>query len=79
MSRGNYDTRAPSASNQIITLERLLEEAEERNAELQAENKALRDAAKLFAEVLHLDESDLRLIYVAPEKRAALAALIGEE
>ena len=42
MSRGNYDTRAPSASNQIITLERLLEEAEERNAELQAENKRLR-------------------------------------
>ena len=39
---GNYDRRAPSASSQIITLERLLEEAETYNETLQAENAKLR-------------------------------------
>ena len=36
MSSGNYDTRPPSASSQIITLERLLEEANTSNEKLQA-------------------------------------------
>ena len=35
--RGSYDRRAPLASSQIITLERMLEESESRNEELQAE------------------------------------------
>ena len=63
MSRGSYDTRAPSASSQIITLERLLEEAEERNAELQAENKRLR---QVLTDNWCYEKSEL-------------AALIGEE
>jgi hypothetical protein len=36
MNNGSYDRRAPSPSSQIITLERLLEETEARNDELQA-------------------------------------------
>ncbi len=34
MSRGSYDTRAPSAASQIICLERLLKEAEAENERL---------------------------------------------
>ena len=34
MNNGSYDRRAPSASSQIITLERLLEESEARNEKL---------------------------------------------
>ncbi len=34
MSRGAYDSRAPSAASQIICLERLLDEAEQRNGRL---------------------------------------------
>ena len=44
MDRGSYDTRAPSASSQIICLERLLDEAEKRNVRLREENKRLREA-----------------------------------
>ncbi len=44
MSRSAYDIMAAwSASRQIITLKRLLEEAEERNSKLQAENERLRE------------------------------------
>ena len=62
MSRGSYDTRAPSASSQIITLERLLEEAEERNAELESTIDKLKEgvaeAAETLNDMLHQPVSD---------------------
>jgi len=41
---GSYDKRAPSASSQIITLERLLEEAESRNEILAEELEHYKEA-----------------------------------
>lgn len=57
MSRGAYDTRAPSASAQIITLERMLEEAETLNDTLQAENDMLwQEATTLLDNLLGPNE-----------------------
>ncbi len=61
MSRGTYDQRAPSASSQIICLERLLEEAEARNEQLR---EALRSIAK--------EEDTLGWIYAARIAKTAL-------
>lgn len=68
-----------SAAKEIQSLEQSLANRNKQVRELQAENKALREAAKMVAEVLHRDESELRLIYIAPEERAALAKLIKEK
>ena len=68
-----------SAAKEIQSLEQDLANRIKQVRELEAENKALKEAAKMVAEVLHRDESELRLIYIAPEKRAALAALIKEK
>lgn len=46
MSRGSYDRRAPSASSQIICLERLLEDEAQRNSTLLAENERLRETIR---------------------------------
>jgi len=48
MSGGNYDRRAPLAASQIITLERMLEEAESRNEELEQQLTELRDAVNVY-------------------------------
>ena len=66
MSNGSYDRRAPSAASQIITLERLLEESEERNAELEATIAEQRDL---------IDNQEQGLISL----EATIAALLKEE
>ena len=47
MSRGSYDRRAPSASSQIICLERLLEEAEAENERLRRSVDSIVDSIKI--------------------------------
>jgi len=90
MSRGfyNYDTRGASASDQIMTLERLLEEANCRIEDLEWENKgieewrefailALTKVKELNAEVSRLHEIMNTAETVIRQQREERLALRG--
>ena len=68
MSNGSYDRRAPSAASQIITLERLLEESEERNAELEA------TIAELKVHLENLNEQDALIDKLGADNKALIDA-----
>ena len=76
MSNGSYDRQAPSAASQIITLERLLEESEERNTELGAEKAKLREALEIIAGKRQCVDSTMSNVDVA---RAALLTTTGDK
>lgn len=66
MRRCNYYDSAPSASSQIITLERLLEEAEERITELAVQ------VGRLRGDNVELDDQNTKLLYRNNQLEAAL-------
>ena len=74
MTSGSYDRRAPSTASQIITLERMLEEAESRNEELQAKYDAVREVGDRMAMALTYAKSgyicDYRLAWEALQEQA---------
>ena len=76
MSNGSYDRRAPSAASQIITLERLLEESEERNAELEATIAKLEEVLREGAEYAQnvLDSSRSYIEALEAENKALIDA-----